>query len=329
MSDDEPGGFSISDDWIKGLVERIWRRKGRPELSHSDSDGPTTARTYLESEGKSDSRIESSPNEVYSAVAINRSGRGTVALARDGEILWEKDLDLNRPRNLTVSNEGLLIVEDWLTTEGRKCRVVVISEAGESILKQTYSANLRSTGLSPNGSLAWVLTAGCENEDCNRLFVYDLTEEDLLLNVQPPILSVDGIKRDDSGFLVDLDGFECKYVNGEIANPKEVQWAKEEDRLDHAKSPGNAAGVAKQRLERLEELSESQIHSTIERISSFRRSGTSNARARLYRRRGELYQEIGEDRKALDDYEKALSLNEKVGVKRKARRLRKKIEGQE
>lgn len=106
----------------------------------------------------------------------------------------------------------------------------------------------------------------------------------------------------------------------------DLQWAKEERRLEKAQSPGNVAGVAKNRVERADELSEEQIRSTIETARNFSGSGSDRTWAKLWRRKGELHHYLGEKEQALKDFEKALSLDEKVGVKRKTRRLRKELE---
>jgi len=86
------------------------------------------------------------------------------------------------------------------------------------------------------------------------------------------------------------------------------------------------ASVAKQRLERADQLSEDQLRSTIEAARDFDGKGSDRMWAKLWRWKGELHHHLGETERALEDYENALSLDEGVGVKQKADRLRREVE---
>lgn len=275
--------------------------------------------------------VQESPNRNYRVAATtapaNSDENGRVALAGGEKIIWEAEL--TRPNNPSVSNEGTVAVENWGPADSRELEsaFIVIDRRGNVLIEREYEANSLASGISEDGKLAWYTTAHAESGDGNKVFVYDLEEEEQLLKAELPLRGVEEVETDGGLIRVYIDGLECEYREGHLIDFEGIRWKKEERRIEKAKSPGNLAGVMKNRLERSNELSTEQLHSTISTIEGHSPglSGSDRSWARFYRRKGEIHQHLGQKEKALNCYEEALSLDEDVGVKRKTRRLREEL----
>jgi tetratricopeptide (TPR) repeat protein len=294
-----------------------------------ESDRQTKAGNHLR-EGGLLSLVQRSSNNRYRVLALEGSadeGAGSVALGYSkGDVIWEKTLP--RPNNASVSNDGTVLVENWGPADSRELEsaLLVFDKEGELLLKKSYEANAYDSGITNEGQLAWLTTAHADSDDGHQLFVYDLEEADRLLKTDLPMRGVEQVERSESGLKVKIDGLHCRYEDGEMVEADDFQWAREERRIENATSPGNIAGVIKERLERADQLSEDQIRETLAHARSFDGRGSDRAWAKLWRRKGELHHHLGQKETALEHYEKALSLDKKVGVKRKSRRLREELE---
>jgi len=266
---------------------------------------------------------ERSPNDHYHVTAAPE--QPVVLEHVDQGRLWEKEVP--RPNGVSVSNNGTVIVENRESSHPDLIsEFVVFDREGEKRIEEGYDALVRDSGVADDGSVVWATTAGdassAEDGDGNQIFAYDLEENSRLLETEPPVMEVDRVEK--SGEVVDViaDGLHCRYRDGEMVDPEGIQCAKEERLLDGASTPNEVASVAKQRLERADQLSEDQLRSTIEAAQDFDGSGSDRMWAKLWRWKGELHHHLGETEQALDDYETALSLDEEVGIRQKADRLR-------
>lgn len=282
--------------------------------------GSSKVTRYLRDEDLS----EKSPDGKYRVVAIDSYGSLALGHSEKG-VLWEKSID--RPNQPSVSNDGTVTVESWTSAESRDLGSVlyVFDVGGEELLSDQYNANARQSGITSDGGLAWFTTAHADNEDGNQLLVYDTSQQTQLLKTELPIHGVEKVRESDGVIEVTISGVDCRYRDGEMISSGDLEWVKEERRLENARSPGNVAGVLRKRLNEADELSEEKIRSTIKTARNFNGSGSDRTWAKLWRRKGELHQYLGEKKQALKDFEKALSLDEDVGVKRKSKRLRKEL----
>jgi len=266
---------------------------------------------------------ERSPNDQY-RVSTESDGSVVLTQTEDG-VRWEKELQ--RPNGVSVSNDGTVTVENWDSSDPELIsEFVAFDRQGEKLVDEGYDALVRDSGVGLDGSIAWVATAGdaasTEDGDGNQLFVYDLEKKSLLLETDPPVMEIERVEKSGETVEVIAGGLRCRYQDGEMLDPEGFQWAKEERRLDAASTPNKVAGVVKERLDRADQLSDDQLRSTLEAIRNFDGSGTDRMRAKLWRRKGELHHYLGETETALHDYEKALTLDEEVGVKEKLQQLR-------
>jgi len=288
--------------------------EGDEDASSNSKEAPSGTRYVFD---------ERSPNDQYRVTAA--PGQAVVLKHADEGVLWEKELQ--RPNGVSVSNDGTVVVENWESSHPDLIsEFVAFDHQGEKRIEEGYDALVRDSGVADDGSIAWAATAGdtsgSEGGDGNQLFVYDLSEQRRLLEASPPVMEIDRVERTDEAIDVIADGLHCRYRDGEMVDPEGVQWAKEERLLDGAGTPNKVASVAKQRLERASQLSEDQLRSTIEAARDFDGSGSDRMWAKLWRWKGELHHHLGETDQALEDYERALSLDEEVGIAQKVRRLR-------
>ncbi|WP_162893019.1 tetratricopeptide repeat protein [Salinibacter ruber] len=280
-----------------------------------------SASDLLGEDGPSYSHTKKSPNGKYETAAMDSIGSVALAHSRQG-LLWEKSI--HRPNQPSVSNNGIVAVESWAPSESRELssELLIFNRDGEKLVRERYNANALRSGITADGDFAWFTTANADNKDGNQLCVYDVQRQERLLKTELLMRGVEGVEMSGNVIDVNIDGLRCCYKDGEIVESDDFQWAKEERRLQKANTPGNVAGVAKKRLKRADQLSEQQIRSTIRTARNFEGRGSDRTWAKLWRRKGELHHYLGEEKQALKDYEKALSLDEGVGVKRKTKRLR-------
>jgi tetratricopeptide (TPR) repeat protein len=276
------------------------------------------------SEDRSSPLVKQSANGKYKTAAVDSEGSFALKHSKEG-LLWEKSL--HRPNNPSVSNDGTVTVESWCPAKSRdlSSELLVFDRQGRELLSERYDANALESGITSNGKFAWLTTANAENEDGNQLFVYDVSQGRRLLKTELLMRGVESIDVSGNVIEVTIDGLRCCYKDGELIESDDFQWAEEERELE-SPTPWQAARVAKSRLDRTDQLSEEQIRGTIKAIRKVDRRGSDKAWAELRRRKGELHQYLGEENQALKDYEKALSLDKGVGVKRKTKRLREKLE---
>lgn len=194
------------------------------------------------------------------------------------------------------------------------------------LFTDSYDAIPYRAGVTSKGHFVWLTTAHADTADGHQLYIYDVEGQSRVLKDDLPMRGVQDVHEDEGELIVDIEGIDCQYdpETESLTNPERVQWEIESHRLND--SAGAAAGAAKARVARLEDLTAEQVEETLQAVDQWVGEGSSDrTNARLYRRRGELLYHLRKKEKALSDYEKALSLDEKVGVKRKRKRLKKEL----
>ncbi len=306
------------------------------------------------SEGRVSASVQRSPNGQYRVLPIEPTANqtsGSLALGQtEGDVLWEKAI--SRPNNPSVSNDGTVVVENR-TPAGLgalSSEFLVFDERGEKLLEERCEAMALGSGITPEGKLAWFTTANADDDDSenedgdnadtdrddgDQLFVYDLQKRERILATELPMRGVEQVLRLNGGLEILIDGLRCRYEDGEMVDSGDLQaqrWAREERKFKAAKSPRTVADLMKQRLDRVDQLSEDQIRSTIDTARNFDGSegdrawsGGDQTWAKIWGRKGALHQYLGAKRQALEEYERALSLDGQLGVQHKARRLRQEL----
>lgn len=264
---------------------------------------------------------EKSPNALYHLhFSSGHSDKdiwvnGRLALIRNGEILFQKTIE--RPNDCKVSNDGIVICCDWLNwTELSGC-FKVFNNSGEELISIFTKANLGSNCISEDSKLALVETHNSENEDGNKIFLFDILNRKLIAKIEHPTSFID-VKIDSQRqriILVEKDNIEFEIdFNGNQTNYQEHY----QKTIDN----GNANDVIsyfynKPREEKLADKNylRALMEST---IKDNERTGLDF----IYREIGEFYDFWGETDKTIEYWTKAVDLNPKVGIKRRLNKLK-------
>ncbi|MBB4867206.1 hypothetical protein HNP46_006117 [Pseudomonas nitritireducens] len=242
-------------------------------------------------------------------------------------VLWARETDelvqqrtLIRPGRATVSNTGLIAAEDWLSDQELSGRFVVLSKTGDLVIDHRLGANIFVSGISPNGRYAFCQTAGHVKKyvDGGTVFFFDLDTGSLLFRKElhkqwPKSYRIDEKK----GQLI------AKYEDGSQVRiaPDEVdQVGRDADDL---------WAVCTQAEELLEQKSQDllRLSEVEEAINRLRAATLLHPRvdAQSNRVLGQVLEALGRQADALIAWDAALAIDPKIGVKRKAEALRKRL----
>ncbi len=252
------------------------------------------------------------------------NGRFTLYNVQRNEICI--DLDLERPNNGHVSDNGFCCIEDWLLGEGLKGNFYVFSPNGKIIVNRRFSANIYNNDISCSGTLAVCQTANAKHFDGNKLTAFDLFSEQELFSVIPASGWATQYEFDEAAkqIIVVHKGIgKYRYSSdGVFLDPKRF----EKDKL----SSEDYVAIVLTIEERLKEpdLSIEDLNLLLESILKAKKiipidsNGWGNNALKL---EGLILEKLGKYLEACDAYEKVLKLNPKIGVARNLKSLRKKL----
>ncbi|MDE2322743.1 MAG: hypothetical protein KGL31_12675 [candidate division NC10 bacterium] len=249
---------------------------------------------------------------------FREGGLGTYILAEYGTVVAIGNAE--RPNDGKVADNGAFIFNDWMFGEGLKGTFLAFDRNGNNILRHGFSANLLNNGISCNGEYAVCQLCNSDTEDGSILAFFDLRDGKLLwkkipetgwaheytFDIEKRLLTL--TYRDTGQFTYSFDGAfldQAKWekVSFERATGFELHLRAKE-KLTLAKRTG----------------AKSDFLSILELLGIALRRGVDqypNEQAAIYRTMGEIKEMLGESSEALALYERALSLNPKVGLKRK------------
>jgi len=256
------------------------------------------------------------------------SGNGRVMLVdhQSDKVIHELTC-FARPTDAAVSDAGNYIVHDCGLGSSLQGDVVAIGLDGRERYRRRYCANVFNIGLSKCGRYAAVQTANAPSGDGNLLEVLDLDRSCTVFSVHPETgwadrylfdVGVDGQFKALSVLFNQLGKF--RYSDkGEFRDKKSFQGA----RLN--KGDYSTKVMAARDLIKDEPTPDSAKKALSTADAALVEGGKDNAEwgSIAHRVRGESYELLGQMPEALAAYEKALSLNPKVGVQKRATALRK------
>lgn len=254
--------------------------------------------------------------------AVGDRGHGDYVLIDVEEIVCRGRME--RPHDGKVADNGVFIFNDWRATSDLAGTFRAFQADGSKLLTQDYAANLLNNGLSVDGRLAACQTCNSSNEhDSAVLTVFDLLEGKELhrfraesgwphtytFSADGETLSL-GYANDQRKFAYKIDG---TFVDRDA-------WISE--RLKHG-DLYMARQVIDEAEGRPDPKAAKRLLSSVERGLAHKNSQDDSSQAFGLRLRGELLESMGELDRALESYDKALALNPKIGIKRRADLLRK------
>lgn len=255
---------------------------------------------------------------------FREGGEGTYILLKNSQVLLTGSSQ--RPNDGKVADTGIFVINDWLFGEGLNGIFYVFNKSGEQLVNHRFEANLLNNGISSDGKYAVCQCANSDTDDGGVLAFFDLESRSLTWKASPisgwaDSYSFDSINRhlyleyrDKGKYRYDFEG---NFIDRE-------RWEKE--RVNYA-SAFELSFIAKEQLKDAGgNLSPDKARELLSLLNRALEKGIDkypNEQALIYRTIGETYESIGNTSEAIKNYELALQLNPKVGVKRKIVALKK------
>jgi len=237
--------------------------------------------------------------------------------------------NIARPVAAAIANTGRFIVHDACFGAGLQSELIAVNPDKTEVYRRHFKAIIFSLEISKCGRYAVVQTCNAPSEDGNILSVMDLQTKTILFSLTPSTgwASRYKFKVGDDGRLLSLS---CEH--------RGIGWFS----YSHDGTFNDACAYLKARLEKgdyslkilaARELLDSSVDKENARIvldvlESAISEGSdvrSDWCATAHRIRGEAFEILSDPANALSAYETAMSLNPKIGVKRRLTALKKQL----
>ena len=232
---------------------------------------------------------------------------------------------MQRPNDGKVADTGVFVLNDWLFTSDLSGVFCAFRPDGSKILTRRFKANLYNNGLSPDGRLAVCQTANSPDpKDGSVLAVFDLAAGREVASwhaesgwasfyeFPPDSQTIKLGYQDRSAFAYSLSGDfidRLKWAEAELAKGSFMMVERLLKAAENSPSPALTAKL---------------IASVDAGLASVQFKD-SRSQAWGLKLRGICLEAQNAPAQALADYEKALALDQKIGVKRRAEQLRKSL----
>lgn len=233
---------------------------------------------------------------------------------------------LERPNDGRVSDSGTFILNDWMSGPGLCGTFYVFDSGGNLLISREFGANLCKNMISRDGRFAVCQTLHSENVDGDRIFFFDIGSREVLWGLKPRpgrakdfdidvenkvlyLIYEDNhmYRYDFAGQFLDLTAWEIdlyESANGYVL----LNYALEKKKLLGAHLADNSVSDNLILLLR----------------KALERGVTPYYQGMIHKELGDAYRGQGNKVEAVSNYEKALSLNPKVGVRRMLNALKQK-----
>lgn len=234
---------------------------------------------------------------------------------------------LERPNQGAVADNGTFILQDWHFGDALQGTFIAFAADGSILHKRQFQANLYNGALSTDGSWAVCQTANNpDHSDSNRLTAFDLRQSSEVFSISPQTGWADGydFSKDGSRFIVvhnDLGKFSYDGSGNFLDGDAYENACLSSKRFD-------VSLFAAEALLKKYPADADQARRALSTILHARQAGADNEpswKAMALKLQGLALETIGQLDGALAVYDEALSLNPKIGVKRRADSLRKRL----
>jgi hypothetical protein len=238
---------------------------------------------------------------------------------------------LERPNSGNVANNGCFSIEDWHFGSDLSGTFYVFSATGNQLIKKRLEANIFNSGISDSGHFAICQTANTPaSEDGNRLTAFDVEKNIQLFSIHPTTGWADNYKfiEDTSHFAVVIDKIGTfRYdMQGSFVDAAKYDAARLRcDRFE-------VVLLAAEEILKAPELNNQRAQAALEAALRARSLGADKDqswKAVALKIQGLAHEFLSNNEDALLAFDEALNINPKIGVKRKADSLRKKLTGHE
>lgn len=254
-------------------------------------------------------------------------GHGTYLLydiERDRIVVTGK---LERPNQGAVADNGTFILQDWHFGDGLQGTLTAFGSDGHCLLKRRFHANLYNGAISADGAWAICQTANNPNhDDGNRLTAFDLRQGIELFSIEPYTGWADtyDFSADGNRFAVmhnDLGKFTYDRLGNFL----------DEEIFENACLTSERFSIslfAAEALLKKYPTDGNQAHRALSAVLMARQTGADDDpgwKAMALKLQGIALETTGQLAEALTIYDEVLSINPKIGVKRRADSLRKQL----
>jgi len=234
---------------------------------------------------------------------------------------------LERPNSGSVADNGSFSIEDWHFGSELSGTFYVISSAGRELVKKKFDANLYNSAISDSGHFAVCQTANSPvGEDGNRLTAFDVEKNVELFSIHPPSGWADRYKFIDGvpkvGVVINKIGTFYYDMQGSFIDSEKFDAARLRcDRYD-------VVLLAAEEIVKAPELNDQLASAALEaavRALSLGAEKDQGWKAVALKIQGLAHEFLRNNEAAIAAFDEALRINPKIGVKRKADSLRKKL----
>lgn len=255
------------------------------------------------------------------------SGHGKYVLYNTAENKLALQGQLERPNSADVANNGSFSIEDWHFGSELSGTFYVFSCSGDELIKKKFSANILNSAVSDNGLLAACQTAnappGCDGD---LLVGFSLKNGNEAFSINPPTGRAGAYEFDEvnSRFGVVLKGIGTFFYSsdGVLLEPRNFDLA----RLRSNKY--EISLFASEEIVKSDKSSQELVEEALSASSKALINGAeenSHWKAIALKVKGMAHDRLGNHEEALTAFDAALEINPKVGVKRKADAIRKRL----
>ena len=266
-----------------------------------------------------------SPNKEYCVSFCEGqrdSGRwrnGNIALLKGQSLLYKHKSQ--RPNDCKVTNDGIVICCDWLNSEeGLTGKFIIFDVTGEVIFSKKTTANLGYCAISEDSTVAVFETYASETSDSDKLFIVDVGLKKITAKFDRPSafnnIEIDATKqrlllKNHKGFSFEID------YKGKQTNKEEYQAfiLKNGSVFDKLVLYEDIVDLVKYKDESYLKLLTSAL--TNKEASEY------FGKDKIFRKIGDYYEATGNTPETIANWQKAMEINSKVGVKRKLDALKK------
>jgi hypothetical protein len=250
----------------------------------------------------------------------NKRKLGEIALVKDKTLLFKKKIP--RPNDCKVSNEGIVICCDWNSYDGLDGRFLIFDTTGKQLFSKKTNANLGTCAISDDSKIAIFETHNAQNNDGNKVFIVDVELKKLIQTFERICVIdttiIDTANKiikfiDNRGFVFETD-FEGKQTNVSEYENQVMTMGSVSDRLWLLEN--NPDEIKFKNDSYLELLNKALLD---------KEASYSFGQDKIYRKIGEFYESTGNTIKTIENWDKAIQINPKIGIKRKLDILKRKL----
>ena len=250
------------------------------------------------------------------------SGNGRFALINNGNINFVGECE--RPTGADVANTGTFAIVDTLFGDKLGSKLYVYSADGELLLEHLFTANTFNIGISVDGTYVIVQLCGSDTDDSGRLYLFDVYQSTVVSAFVPETGWAKKYFFSVPEKIVCLFYKEKRQYRYRFDGDFFDEWRYKRERIEDA-TPREVVLIVKENLSSVTHEELPDLLSVINGAFDGNLSQYHDYQALAYRLRGEIYECLGNAQQAVADYQEALGINPKIGVKRRLKKLENEI----